>query len=364
MVTYTAWGLLQRVQYVAIASPQVLELVTSHTRSFELLLIHADTCRVFNRVATLSRAGDRAMHASTLEQLTALRSLHLTYNAPLATPETVLPQATCVARLSALTALTHLQLVPSWCYEDHGDDWLTAGDMGSSPEEVAEWCEVAEAHRAALLSALRCMPQLQSLESAKMWLRPSELLPLTALTSLTLAGLLPPGAGHPSVPAWTRPGGRLPAGAALPPQLHTLDLRDGASPRALALLQPSPAFVRLSVSCMHFGMSDVDADGRPWTETVEAVGPAVRLILAYRDPAYQPSCYRYGSIEGFTIAGRSEGHVCPREGSLTGHTEWIRQLQGLGDAFDRIVLEGIDLSSNPADVSCLGHTLCNLKGES
>ncbi len=329
------------------------------------LLFPTDSCRAPNHVVLLVRAGGPTTHItvfSTVAQLTNLRSLDLTYE-PSASLEDARTHATCVAGLSTLAALTHLKLDASWVYEGHGDDMWTADDMGISPEDIPDSCAAAEAHRASLLSALRCMPQLENFDSAGLWLRPSELVQLTALTSLTLAGLLPPGAGHPSELAGAGLGGLPPAGAPLPPQLHTLDLRDGGSPRALALLRSSPSFVRLVLRRMLFGTSDVEADGRLRAETVEAVGPAVWLILAYRDRTYRPSAYHCASYDTFTIAGHNELSVNPRAESTTGHTEWIRQLHGLDDAFDRVVLEGIDLSSSSADLSCLGHTLSNLKGE-
>ncbi len=284
-----------------------------------------------------------------LSQLTDLRSLQLRYISQATSPEAARPHATCVARLSALTALTRLELAPKvWSAIEYDGwyDWATDRDLHGA------WCEVREVQRAALLSALHCMPQLQRLWCGVDWLRPSELPSLAALTCLTLGGLLPPDAGQEPRSACVD----------MPPKLHTLRLRTGVSPRALALLRPSATFARLGVGVLQFAVSDVTADGLLLQETVEAVGPAVRLLLAHRDSHFRPAGHSDADpYAKLTISGRTSDFLRPWEGSCCGHMEWVRQLQGLDEAFECVVLEGLDLS--PADLSCLGRTLCNLKGK-
>ncbi len=294
---------------------------------------------------------------STVAQLTALQSLHLSTSSHPSSLDGVRRHATCVASLSALTALTHLRLEPPSTYEDHGDDHNYTVNILHEPDtvnilhELEDWCEAREAYRSSLLSALGCMPRLQSFSCSPLWLRPSELAPLTALTNLQLAGLLLPDGGP----------GSPPAGVALPPQLHTMALRVGASPRTFALLRPSAAFTRLDARYVQFGMSDISEDGLLLEETVEAVGPTVRLLTAYRHRDGLRSQDRFSYDEVLYIAGRGPETVRPREGSPNGHIEWIRQLQGLDGAYDCVVIDSMVLS--PADMSCVGHTLRNLQGE-
>ncbi len=289
---------------------------------------------------------------STVAQLTTLKSLLLTtnFNPASISPEAVRPQATCVGRLSALTALTQLQLIPSSSYEHHGDSWSV---MERDGDRHGTWCEVREAHRASLLSALRCMPQLQHLYCPALWLQPSELAPLTALTRVTLMGLLPPAVGRPSGQEDGGLAGLPGASVALPPHLRELVLERGASPRALALLQPSPAFSLLDVQLMRFGVSDVTAGGHMRAEAVAAVGPAVRLLTVYRNRASESSRLVMDCDSG-------HGLLRPRANAPTGHMEWIRQLRGL-DAFGSVEISNMALLA--ADLSCLGQTLCNITGE-
>ncbi len=282
-------------------------------------------------------------------QLTQLQKLHLYTNFdPNAwSLDAIRPHATAVARLSTLTALTVLDLSPSWCYEDHGGSWKAVQALGS---QLGAWCAVREDHRTSLLSAVRCMPQLQHFECPMLWLQPCELAPLTAPASLKVAGLLPPAAGQ-------QPAQGLGAGGstarALPPQLRWLDLRVGSSPRALAALQPPASLTCLRSPMLRFGVSDVTGvAGRLLPEAVAAVGRAVQLLVAYRDQAGCTSI----KIEG----DGGPGLLRPREDALTGHIEWIQQLQGL-DVFPLVKLAHINF--RPGELSCLGHTLCNLQGE-
>ncbi len=291
---------------------------------------------------------------STVAQLTTLESLLLmTSFDPASTPlEAVRPHATCVALLSSLTALTQLQLRPSRRYDNRVDSWSVFEEDGGQHKA---WCAVREAHRSSLLSALRCMPQLQHLHCLTLFLQPSELAALTALTRATLMGLLPPAVGQQPSPREGRGLISLPAAGcvALPPHLQELVLVWGASPRAYAALQPAAAFSGLHARALVFGMSDVDTEGRLRAEALAAVGPAVRLLTTYRDPTPGSGCF---SIDG----DGSYWPLQPRAGAPTGHIEWIRQLQGL-DAFRSLELYNIDLRAG--DLSCLGQTLSNLTGE-
>ncbi len=83
------------------------------------------------------------------------------------------------------------------------------------------------------------------------------------------------------------------------------------------------------------------------------MGPAVRLLTTYRSPT-PCAC-------GFSIdCDAGSRPLQPRAGAPTGHMEWIRQLRGL-DAFGSVEFYNVDLRAG--DLSCLGHTLCNLTGE-
>ncbi len=289
-----------------------------------------------------------------VSHLKTLQALHLVLDGDpnACTPDAVRPHATCVARLSALTGLTRLGLVLSSCYEHDGDSYRRHVEDG---EQHGAWVEVREAHRTSLLSALRCMPQLLQLYCPTQWLRLSELPPsLTALTSLTLGGILPPPAEEG--PGGLAGGGGLPArraaGAPLPPQLRELVLKVGASPRALAQLQPPPSLVHLHMHALRFGISDVE-DGKLRPEAVAAVGPAVRTLLACRHPTRGPSHIRISGDGG-------AGQLLPREGSPNGHMEWIQQLRGL-QAIRNLTLVGVRL--RPADLCCLGQALSSLQGK-
>ncbi len=288
-----------------------------------------------------------------VSHLRTLRRLHLVNDWYLAncTPNAVRPHATCVARLSALTGLKHLGLVLSDCYEHDGHSYYK---QRQDDEQHGAWVEVREAHRTSLLSALRCMPQLLQLYCPTLWLRPSEAAPLAALTSIILGGLLPPPAG--AGPGGLAGGGgspaRLAAGVPLPPQLQELSLKVGASPRALAQLQPPPSLVHLDVGLLRFGVSDVDED-RLRPEAVAAVGPAVRTLVACRHPTHGPSHIRIRADAG-------AGQLLPREGSPNGHMEWVQQLRGL-EAFRNLTLTDVRL--RPADLCCLGQALPDLQGK-
>ncbi len=281
-----------------------------------------------------------------LSQLRKLQALRLSFvmDHVKCKPDTLRTYATGVAQLSALTALTSLELLPSGCYDDDGDGKTWQADALDS------WSEAREAHRASLLSALRCMLQLQHLKCPRMWLRPLELPAfLTALTSLTLCGLLPP-PGHTRLGLASAP---LPAASApLPPQLRELVLVMAASPRAIAQLQPPPSLVHLVVPTLRFGMSDVDDDNLR-AEAVAAVGPAVRTLVACRHPVRGPDslCIH---------ADGSGAPLLPCEDSPNGHVEWIRQLQGL-DVFDEIAIDTVHLST--AELCCLGQVLPNLSSK-
>ncbi len=297
---------------------------------------------------------------TSVPQLTGLRSLHLRLHADERSAGCravdLKPHAAHLARLSSLTALTHLHLDLHSCYQHTHNSWYLH-QLGEGNEHD-DWCNVREAHRTTLLSVLGHMKQLQHLHCPTLWLAPAEAAPLTALTGLHLGGLLPT-RGEYCVPMAGAAGGRggptcFPVGS-LPPLLRELHLHGAEPARLLAGLQLPSSLACLSVNRIRFGMSDMaEEDGRLTQEAVQAVGPVVRRLVRYRGG-------RRGS-GSITILG--EGSACrmqPREGSPEGHVEWVRQLQGLDCVVGHLTLDTITLSAE--DLRCLGETLPHLKGE-
>ncbi len=287
---------------------------------------------------------------AAVAQLRGLRSLHLgpqlghTY----CTPGALQPHATAMGRLSALTALTALRFEPSQCYEHDTDSCRKRRRDGA---QQGAWCEVREAHRASLLSALRAMPQLQHLDCPTLWLHPSEAASRIALTSLALGGLLPPPPEHqPGLPSGR---GSAPCPPeALPPNLVELDLRGSASPRTIACLQPPPSFARLQVRLVRFGTSDLTPEGQLTVQTVQAVGPAVRKLLAF------PGL----GLRSFVIeCDGGPGKMRPHAGAPRGHAEWIVQLRGLDGCHMSVSMGNVALGVGEMDF--LAHTLPSLEGE-
>ncbi len=276
-----------------------------------------------------------------VSQLRTLRSLHMCIDPQsfCMSPEAAAANATCMGRLGTLTALTHLHLDLPKCYTHHGYSWQEQEYEG---DRHAALCETREAHRTSLLSALRAMPQLQHLHCRTLWLLPGELAALTALTSLTVAGLLPPAQrlhnGHAS-------GGLV----AVFPHLRELELLTGASPQALAALHPLPrSLTRAVVPAMRFGTTDVDEEGRLTAEAVTAVGPAVCVVLSRRAPHHFD-----------IVADGGPGRLLPRAGSPNGHMEWIRQLRWLV-ARGHLTLRNVALRTG--DMCCLANILPGLNG--
>ncbi len=295
--------------------------------SASLLVLTADC---FEKEATI---------LGTVVQLTGLRSLNLRTIVDKDDPDALEPHARCMTRLSALTALTHLRLELSPCYEHHGDSWDEAERNG---DDHHYWGEVVDRHRAALLSALRAMPQLQDLGCPTLWLRPSEAAALTALTRLKVDGLLPPAAGEAR-------SGDSSQKLLLPPLLKELALTS-ASPRLLASLQVPVGFRALHVYNLRLGMSDVARhDHELLPETVAAMGPAVRLLTAFRpgEPLWN---------ELRISANGGPGMLIPREGVPEGHAEWLGQLAGLG--VTQLVLDSFALQTQ--DLCCLACKLGNV----
>ncbi len=219
---------------------------------------------------------------SSIVQLTTLRSLWLSafLDPDTCTPQALAPHATSVARLSALTGLTSLHLDLTLRYEHDTDSWRQRRLDG---DDYEAWAEVREAHRTSLLSALHAMPQLEHLHCPTLWLHPEELVPLTALASLYVAGLYtpPPGGGDSSRSASGGGGGG--GTVPLPARLVDLTLDTAVSPRLLASLQVPSTLVALHVWRMRFGMHDINpATGQLLPETVAAVGPAIKLVADLR----------------------------------------------------------------------------------
>ncbi len=289
--------------------------------------------------------------------LTNLRSLGLrtTPDPNNITPQALAPHATSAFHLSALTGLTSLELQTTQCYESFPDSWALLHEEGDRHEA---WVEVREAHRTAVLSALRAMPQLQQLSSATLWLRPPDVAHLTALTSLCAGGLLPPlpppddagaAAGPVAGPAAARGGAaggdeaEQPNASAWPPQLQQLVLYNGGSPRALAALELPSTLRCFACWAVCLGMSDVDEHGRILQETIDALGPAVQVVS-------RPETMR--AEDKIEISVDCSHHTMhPRQDTPSGHVEWLLQLAGLG-AFRSVELIG-PVVLRAGDVACM-----------
>ncbi len=269
---------------------------------------------------------------ASIAQLPSLRVLRLrtALDPALCKPDALAPYATSPTRLSALTGLTWLMLDLSPCYEHHGDSWQQRCKEGGHHES---WCEVREQHRASLLSTVRCMQQLKHLDCTTLWLQPSEGATLTALTSLSVGGLLPPALDGSSSNG---------SAVTLPPRLQTLALDAVVSPRALANLQIPESLTALDAWGLGFGMSDIEAGNRLRPDAVEAVGPAMRLIKDLRSdkPAW---CNLSVQADG------ASGLLQPRAGVPDSHVEWLGHLSG----FPGTELELHGLSLQYEDVCCL-----------
>ncbi len=274
---------------------------------------------------------------AAIAQLTSLQSLEFrtTLDPEVCSPAALSPYATSLARLSALTALTRLELALSPCYEHDIGSWSKQEGDG---ERRPAWCAAREAHRTSLLSALRAMPQLQHLDCPTLWLHPSEAASLTALTSLSVGGLYPP-----LPPAGEGSSGTLP----LPPQLIQLTLNTAASPRLLASLQVPTTLTALHLRKLSFGMSDVTPDNRLLPETVAAVGPALQLISSLRsaDPVYKELVIEADSFQVL---------LWPCAGVTEGHVEWLRHLTAL-QGVEAVKLYSLELRLE--DMCCLAQTL-------
>ncbi len=275
--------------------------------------------------------------------LTQLRSLQLTIclSPSSCSPDAMRPHAKCLGDLGGLTALTSLHLGLSDCYMPAVDSWRRQQQDGS---QLEAWEEVREVQRTSLLSALSCMPQLQHLYCSTLWLRPSEAASLTALTSLTLGGLLPP---PPQQPV----GNRAAASGSLPPQLRTLFLLGDVSPSTLAALQPPPSLTALGVNCIRFGTSDASPDCRVLPKAVRDFGLAMRLLTSLQTE---------GHWEGLTVAADCGPRpMGPPEAGPQGHTGWIVELAVLDTWLTYIKLEGVRL--RVGDVACLVSSLPRLQ---
>ncbi len=306
-------------------------------------------------VPTGSAQAQEAIISAACE-LTGLQSLNLVVNLDPAqcTLPALTPQAPALARLSALTALTRLQLDLISSYDPRRDSWSQRETEGA---QHAAWCELRETHRTSLLSALRAMPQLQHLHCPTLWLKPSEMASLTALNTLSLAGLLPqstPGGadGGDAIAAAAAPSATAQQAGMWPPQLRRLALTGGASPRAVAALRLPDSLCYFSCAALRLGISDVVEGGnhlRP--ETLEALGPAVQLLVRTKPSNKALSV-------GVVVDG-GRGMLQPRVDRADGHAEWLEQLAGL-DAFFRMELRG-GVTLRVGDVECLVRTLPGLQ---
>ncbi len=278
---------------------------------------------------------------STITTLTQLRSVNLNLADPtISSPDAARHHAATWLYLSALTALTSLKLELSDCYKSAGDSWRRQQQDG---EEHEAWEEVREVQRTSLLSALRAMPQLQHLDCRTLSLRLSEAAFLTALTSLTLGGLLPP-PQQPHSNSAAAPG-------ALPPQLRALTLAGGTSPTLLAAWQPPPGLTQLHVSCIRFGTSDVSPELQLRPEMARCVSLAAELLarLSGREPFADVAI----------VADCGDLPMQPPVDAALGHVEWIRGLAPLGTWLETVKVEGVRL--HVGDLVCLVSTLPQLR---
>ncbi len=277
---------------------------------------------------------------SRVAKLTQLRSLHLDLSLDPSgcTLNAMRRHAPLPAHLSALTALTSLQLELPDCYEPAGDSWERQQQDG---RRHAAWEEVREAHRTSLLSALRHMPHLQDLTCRKLWLQPSELACLTALTSLTLGGLLPPERQQPN-------GNSIAAAVCtLPPRLQTLILAGGASPSFLATFQPPPSLKEFNVSCVRFGMADVSPYFELLPQAARDVSSAAVLLAGFAARAVR------------IVAECCAGLLEPFEDAADSHEAWIRGLGPLSTSLKDLTIQGVQLLVG--DLACLVSTLPELR---
>ncbi len=183
---------------------------------------------------------------------------------PAYTAVQLLPYATCLQRLGALTALRRLRLcLPHRCRRDVLRSELQPL-LQFHEEELPTCVEAWDSQQAALAAALRCMPHLQSLTYDAGFLGANDLAGCTALTHLKARGLLLPTLG------WEAAGvGRVQAGGLevdaptpplteqgvaygsayvvqLPPQLQELRLDYGASPQVVAAVARLQALRRVA----------------------------------------------------------------------------------------------------------------------
>lgn len=250
-----------------------------------------------------------------------------------------------MARLSALTAPTRLKLEMSLRLDCHGDSWSQREQDG---EQHSAWVAVRQAHRAAVLSVLRAMPQLQRVDCPTLWPRPGEAASLTALTSLSVGGLLPSSLASLAAPETAV--SQSTTDAMWPPRLQELTLHSGGSPRLLAALQLPATLRTFACHTIRFGMLDVEVSNRIKQETLDSLGPAVQLLVRTKRP---------NAVDRMeVVADGAPGLLRPRERGPRGHAEWLQQLAGL-DVFSGIELNGMKLRAG--DVISLVSTLPNLR---
>ncbi len=261
------------------------------------------------------------------------------------TPDALAPHASSVARLSALTALTSLRLAMSLRLDYLGDSWSQREQDG---EQHDAWVAVRQAHQTAVLCVLCAMPQLQTVDCPTLWLHPSEAAPLTAVTNLSVGGLLPQPLASLVAPEAVAQ--QSTAATMWPPRLQELTLHSGASPRLLAVLQLPATLRTFTCHTIRFGMLDVEVSNRIKQETLDALGPAVQLLVRTKRPT---------AVDRMQVlADGARGLLRPRERGPRGHAEWLGQLAGL-DAFSGIELSGMKLRAG--DLISLVSTLPNLQ---
>ncbi len=267
--------------------------------------------------------------------------------------------ATALQQLSALTALTHLQLQMVH-HRREDTDWGARTQLQQrGPEVLRSLRTVWNVQQASLTAALRCMPQLQHLDCQDFHLPASEVSTLTALTHLGVAGLLGP-TNSPAAAAAPLPAGSV----TLPPQLQTLCLLRGAV-RTLTAVRPCASLQAVAMTHdaehhLSFNVWDVSTDGRRLLPAaVRAVRGAVQLLAREREREGSSEGSGAGPYGGQPLSvgtvGRVTMHLHPPAGQegQADHAAWIRKLRPLNR--HKVVLSGFAL--RPTDLLCIARTL-------
>ncbi len=190
------------------------------------------------------------------------------------------------------------------------------------------------------------MPQLQHLRCPTLRLNASEAATLSALTTLSIAGLLPP---PPEAGQSGASGTTSASPQPLPPMLRELSLDTAASPRLLAGLMVPPGLAAIRAAKLRIGMSDAAPEGCMSLETVEAMGPALQLLGAMQAVDAE---HTHSELSLDWDGGPEP--LQPQQGSATGHPEWLVHLRELKGTRS---LEWQSFELTIGDLCCLAQAL-------